>query len=438
MRDTTRDGHREYGSRYFGGQDVPLTSAPIEIAPVRSGFRSADVQPFRTYLSPTYESIRDNREELRRFVIGLGATNYTLDAVAADPVQTYDAREQTYAGYGQFDYNVGDIVDGMIGVRVVRTETRIDGNATLGGTITPISQGPKFTDVLPNASARFHITQGLQLRLSYSKTRTRPDFSQLNPSVSVGSPDPLTGLGTGSGGNPNLKPFKSNNYDASLEPYFSPTGFASVAAFRRDLQGFVQTETNRFTDPVLGLVQISRPVNSGSGQIDGLEAQVSTFFDFDGVPDFVRNFGIQANYTYLDAATEFRNAGQNNALTLGPIQGVSKHGYNIVGLFERGPLSARVTYNGRSRFLDYRAARADEATGYFIQYGKPADRLDFSANVNLTPNTTFFVDATNLTGNADRYTFQSGRAGAPIAQYVRFLRFTERTLSIGLRFRFGK
>ena len=34
-------------------------------------------------------------------------------------------------------------------------------------------------------------------------------------------------------------PLNSNNYDASLEYYFSRTGFASVAVFRRDMRGFI-------------------------------------------------------------------------------------------------------------------------------------------------------------------------------------------------------
>ena len=40
---------------------------------------------------------------------------------------------------------------------------------------------------------------------------------------------------SGTGGNPFLTPFTSWNYDASLEYYFSRTGFASVAAFHRDI-----------------------------------------------------------------------------------------------------------------------------------------------------------------------------------------------------------
>jgi len=438
FRYTTRDAHRQYGNRYFGGQSIPITDAPINYVSVTPGMKGEDIQPFRTFLAPTYDSIRDNIQELRQFVIANGATNYTLGDAPFDPVASYDAHEKSYAGYAQLNYNFSDVVDGTLGIRGVRTETQVNGNNNINGVITPVTQGPEFTDFLPNASLRWHLTSALQLRLAYAKTRTRPDFSQLNPSLTLGSPDVNNNnLRTGSSGNPNLKPFRSNDYDASLEWYFSPTGFASAAVFRRDLNGFIQNEVNRYTDPTLGLVEITTPVNSGRGRIDGVEAQLSTFFDFSFLPSFLHSFGLQANYTYLDGENEFVNQAAGGALTPGALQGVSKHSYNIVGLFERGPISARLTYNGRSSFLDYRQYRSDEATGYYNQYGHPADRLDLSTNIQFTPRTTLFFDATNLTGTPTRYTFESARAGAPNAEYVRLLRYEERTFSVGMRFRFG-
>lgn len=285
------------------------------------------------------------------------------------------------------------------------------------------------------------------MRLSFAQTRSRPDFSQLNPSVSLGSPDPTrNNIRSGSGGNPNLRPFRSNNYDASLEWYFSPTGFASVAGFRRDLTDFVQTQPNQYNDPVLGPVEITQPINTGRGRINGAEAQVSTFFDFEGVPAFLKSFGVQANYTYVDGKVQNPTDPRVSLtqLSYGPILGVSKNSFNIVGLFERGPLSLRLTYNKRSSFLDFQQFRGslDSTNGgygdrdVFTQIGHPAGRLDLSTNLKFTPNATLFFDATNLTSSPVRYTFTSARGGAASAEYVRFLRFEERTFSGGLRFRF--
>ena len=437
---TTRDANREFGNRFAGfrGQNIPMSALPLEFQIARPGFRGTDVQSgFLTFLTPTYQSIRDNRTELRQFVISRGATNYTLD-----PVQrgvAYTAHEETLGAYGQLNYQIGEAVDGVIGMRVVQTETKFDNIATsIGGAL-----GPKYTDYLPSASIRIRINPKVQVRASVTQTRTRPNFAQLNPSLGLGSPDPLEGgLRRGSGGNPNLRPIESNNYDASLEYYFSRTGFASLGVFRRDISGFIQDQTERFTDPVLGPIEVTIPINTRRGRIQGIEAQLTTFFDFEGLPRFLSNFGIQANYTLIDGKVEILNPAGGfifDRITSSgepDTGGVSKHTYNIVGLYEGGPFSARLTYNKRSRYLDRRDIRGNEQGGFYREFATPPGRLDLSLNYRFSDNLTLFADATNLIGNPFRVNFSSARDGASRAQYVRFLRYDEQTVSLGARFRF--
>lgn len=438
---TTLDANREFGNRFAGfrGQNIPLSALPLDLKIARAGFRGTDVQSgFETFLTPTYRSIRDNRTELRQFVINRGATHFTLDPVARGVA--YTAHEDTIGGYGQLNYQFGDAIDGVVGVRVVQTETKFDNIVTsIGG-----AQGQKYTDYLPSASIRIALSPKLQLRASATQTRTRPTFSQLNPSLGLGSPDPLEGgLRRGSGGNPNLRPIESNNYDASLSYFFSRTGFASLGAFRRDITGFIQDQTERFTDPVLGPIEVTIPTNTRRGRIQGLEAQITTFFDFEGLPSFLGNFGIQANYTFIDGEVEIFNPvtktfvfDQITSSGDPDTGGVSRHTYNIVGLYEGGPLSARLTYNKRSRYLDRRDIRGGEAGGFYREFANPPGRLDLSLNYTFSDKLTLFADATNLIGNPFRVKFSSARDGAPRADYVRFLRYDEQTLSLGARFRF--
>ncbi len=116
--------------------------------------------------------------------------------------------------------------------------------------------------------------------------------------------------------------------------------------------------------------------------------------------------------------------------------GVSRHTYNLVGMYEGGPFSARLTYNKRSRYLDRRDERGGEAGGFYREEARPAGRLDFSTNYTFSDNLTFFLDATNLTGKPFKVSFSSARDGAPRAEYIRYLRYDEQTLSLGARFRF--
>ncbi|WP_375426928.1 TonB-dependent receptor [uncultured Sphingomonas sp.] len=461
---TTRDARREFGNRFAGfrGQNIPQSALPLDIRSVRSGFKGTDVQDFRTFLAPTYDSIRANRVDLRRFVRARGAANFTDEAVEPNPFETFDATLETITGYGQVGYAVGEVLDGTVGIRVVRSDLGIDGTSLVdptgegAATATPVSLDDRFTDYLPNANIRWRITPELQLRLSATQTRTLPSFAQLNPSQNLGRPgnqtpsasNPYINARVGRGGNPDLQRAESNSYDASLEYFFSNAGFASVAVFRRDVDNFIQTLTNRFNDPILGPIVIeNRPINTQNARIDGVEAQLSTFFDFDFLPDFARSFGVQLNYTYLDAKTDFpvQREDGTTAVIRDRIQEVSKHTYNIVGLFERGPVSGRLTYNKRSRYLDRRDVRFEEEGLLYREIAKPAGRLDLSTNLRVNDNATIFFDATNLTGKPFRVDFSSARQISPggvtpvvydtRAEFVRFLRFDEQTFSLGLRFR---
>ena len=57
---------------------------------------------------------------------------------------------------------------------------------------------------------------------------------------------------------------------------------------------------------------------------------------------------------------------------------------------------------------------------------------------NVLDNLTVFADWTNITMNPFKVNFTSARDGAPQAEYPRYLRYDESTVSVGVRFRFGK
>jgi TonB-dependent receptor len=380
---------------------------------------------------------------MRNFVLGLPPPDgrsfgtFTTADAAPDPAQTYDANEKTLAGYAQIQYRIGETVDGVIGIRAVQTETTIAGTSTVNGVLTPVTVGNKYTDWLPNASMRIHFTPEVQLRLSATQTRTRPTFAQLNPSSSVGTPigtctpggDPFACARVGGGGNPFLTPFTSNNFDASLEYYFSRTGFVSAALFRRDLKGFIQNQQFRYIDAQLGPLILNGPVNTNKGRIDGAELQFTTFFDWEWLPGFLHGFGAQANVTYLDT----RLNDPIRTLTTHRILGVSKWTYNLVAMYEHSGLSARLSYNRRSSTVETIQNRGDDL---YIETGHPAGRLDLSTSYAIKDNFTIFFDWTNILEDPYRQDLSSARAGAARAEYTRFFRFEETTYTVGARFRF--
>jgi TonB-dependent receptor len=429
VRYTDRNAVREYANRF----SRPATRVNAADLPVEFDvFKGVDVGGTSVWAAPTYASIRDNLGELRQ-IAGFGTTDPVARALL------YTADEKNLAGYGQLNLGSGDI-EGTVGLRVTRVETRVAGPNPTG--IPAIDEGSSDTSWLPNASIRYQATPDLQLRAAVSKTRTLPTFADLNPALVLGAPPP-GGVGTdsnpyrGSGGNPFLQPFTSWNFDIAAEYYFTPAGFVSLTGFHRDIDGFIQPNTFRVEDPTLGVVEITGPVNTGKGRITGVELQGQIFADWDSLPGWARGFGLQVNVTYIDAETE-QPDGQGG-LSFQPItdqlNGVSKWNTNIVGIYERYGLSARLAYNDRSSFRATQQFRGDDT---YVERARPAGRLDLSLSYDIDERFAVFGDWTNITRERFRQDFTSARNGAPEAEFVRYLRDDESTVSLGFRFRFGR
>src|SRR5690606_5646265 len=109
---------------------------------------------------------------------------------------------------------------------------------------------------------------------------------------------------------------------------------------------------------------VTQPVNVGSAKIQGFEIGYSQFFDT--LPEPFDGLGIQANYTYIDSTTKIplsvdsSNPDQliapidtDGRMYVGelPYEGLSKHAYNLVGMFEKGPLSIRLAWSWRDEYL---------------------------------------------------------------------------------------
>ena len=463
VRYVDRDASRVYGNRYSTmNYGTPISQVPLDYELFRPGFIGASTQPGAlTWPTPTYQSIQNNLDQLRAFA------GYPAGPPPYDPLASFKANEKSLAGYAQLNWQFG-VVDGQLGVRAIHVSRNIQGTQATPAGQQPLDVTNKETYLLPNINARVHFTHDLLLRLAATKTRTRPQFGDLNPSRSIGEPPPSNCDPTKtlcvtneSGGNPYLKDLKSNNYDASLEYYFSPTGFAAFAAFDHELEGFVTPSTS---SPPNSSFLVSAPINSGKGHVRGFEAQVNTFFDFAGAPEWLHWFGVQANLTRLDGRANYPRPVLLTTSTGVPILGalgsdaadqisrpllfVSKWSYNIIGMFERGPASVRVAYNWRSPYWADWSERTDFSSNglpYVLrQRVRPGARLDFSASYTVHDRFTMFADWTNVLSNPSTSDIvriePTGPRLDPQAATVTFpfqYHYQERILSLGIRFRFG-
>ncbi|WP_037489474.1 TonB-dependent receptor [Sphingomonas phyllosphaerae] len=454
VRWVSRTAKLEQGDRYLATDalGIPLASLPTgALEKVEDGFRQPAAQ-FRNWLMPSRTAIRSNFDALRALTYSVGPqliardpTNVDLrDSVARFGQEEialredggFSAQESTYAAYAMahYDFTIAGVeVDGTAGVRVVNNDgtyrgvTRLSTNNVIS--FVPQINRQNYVDVLPSFGARLKFTPKLQARLAYTETRTRPNFNQLNPAFSF-TRNTDTGAAfaaTGSGGNPDLKPLTSNNWDATLEWYFAPTGSFTASVFYRDLFGFISNYTSVVDDPTFGRVQISRPENAGSGRIKGAEANFQTFFDF--LPGLLSGFGTQLNVTYLDGTNQLPST-LGEAAPVVPITGVSKWTYNATGFYEKGPISARLSYNRRSEFVDSFTRNPGEAQFAGVTV-RPISRLDFSASYTPFENITLTADVSNILAQP----WQNYRNFAADAGYPVDVREEGRYYSLGIRFR---
>jgi TonB-dependent receptor len=454
VRYVDRNSAAQAGAFYWNLRDqgISISEVPLDYVLYPRGFRGDDNPPFPIqWLGPSFESVWNNLTELRQFNINRTGTG-SVDGPANEPGRTFNIDERSYAAYAQLNYEFiagTTTIDGSFGLRAVQTDTDTQGTIFTTAGPQPINFENSYTDWLPNANLRIAFGDGWQVRLAASQTRTRPTFQQLNPALQLAPPPGCTPGGptdcvrTGSGGNPFLDPLTSNNYDASLEYYFSPTGFASVAVFRRDLEGFITNRTFEFPepDPETGLpLVITGPVNTREGTIKGFEAQVSSFFDF--LPGVLSGLGAQANVTYIDAKADFIVFGDDNpnqAFINRRIPDVSRWTYNLVGMYERGGLTLRLAYNKRTWFPEGDLAERD---GFFTLQGRgnSVSRLDWSSSFAFNDNFTVFFDWTNILrrpfrSDIVRINYPGGVPSAPEI-FPMVVRFEESVVSAGIRFRF--
>jgi iron complex outermembrane receptor protein len=339
--------------------------------------------------------------------------------------------EKTYAFYGQagYGFDLGSVpVDGTGGVRVVNTVENLHGNGVAGRS--------NYLNFLPTASLRAKLTDKLQARLVFTQTISRPDFSALNPLVTYvpsGQTGSQTYAGTGGGGNPDLKPIKSTNYDAALEYYFSSTSSITATAFYHKIKGYIQSYaapeqngTNADGTPAIYLV--TRPRNAGSGKLYGAELAFQQFFDF--LPGALSGLGAQVNGTYLVGTAENTATHEQERLNQ-----VSRYSANVVAIYEKYGISARLAYNWRSSFIDSRNIGGSQ--GSLVRV-KPIQQLDFSGSYDVTNWLTVTVDATNLLNRTyhDRFTGASLTPPNAVSNTPRDTRTYDRTFEFGARVKF--
>lgn len=246
----------------------------------------------------------------------------------------------------------GNRLRGNVGVREAQTDLTAGGITVVDGAVTPVVVKHDYSDTLPSLTLAYNLTEELVLRAAAAKVLARPELTDLNPGGSI----TIFGDPKVSYGNPLIEPFRADSYDLGIEWYYSDDALAGLTLFQKDVESFPTSETSDVPWSQLGLpdsllgaqvdslknetFEVSRKVNGGGAMIRGAEATIQQQLSFLPGPDWVRGFGFQANYTYVDAETDSGNHMTN----------VSRDSYNFTLYWEGDKFQARISNSYRGEY----------------------------------------------------------------------------------------
>ena len=329
---------------------------------------------------------------------------------------------------------------------------------------------------LPSIDFDADVRKDVKVRLSYGDTIARPGWDQIQGGRSLDQLFRVDG-GTGSQGNPALKPLLSHNVDGSVEWYYGKSSYLSVGFFHKNVDNFIgQGQTtytpNGLTTPVGGAYwnaavttggcattnlqcirnyiftnyngqpgvtqtgvdtggnptgtitgqaagpalnfKINTPVNQHSASLRGWEFNIQNAFGNSG-------FGVSANYTLVMSGLKYDNSNMNDQFAL---VGLSNSA-NVVAFYENDHVNARLAYNWRGQFL----ASTFDGSGPNPVYTEPYGQVDMTLGYNVNEHLSFQLDAINLNDGVLRQHSRTKEELESITQ-------TGRRYMIGARYKF--
>lgn len=406
-------------------------------------FQTYDANAYFAFLeSPAQAAARDVARGLPAGTTAalLAATN-GFDA-AVQP-NSFAIDEKVYAGYLDADFKgtLGSmpwVVN--VGARYMHTELAASGqqqqlldllpvlgDPTIyqgvfanGGIPQPTLKKSSYDYFLPSLNIKVNLTNDIVARFAASRTVTRPQVRDLAPRTNFDVLRPASL--DASGGNPDLKPYTSNNFDLSLEWYPTKTTTLSVAVYYKNIQDFiVQTRSaeqfsianagnlpigNGITGPNTATFNVRRPRNAESANVRGLELNAVHTFDY--LPSPLDGFGVALNATFVSSNAEFDQA---STATSFAVEGLG-NSYNATAFYEKDGFSARVAWNRRGRFLE---AVVTPGQGGDPVFRRAYEQVDMRASYDVTEFAQIFVEGTNVF-NARNIT--TGRFDNQVLDYV--------------------
>ena len=323
--------------------------------------------------------------------------------------EDFNAQEDIFALYGMTNL-VGDRSETVVGIRWEQTDWESDAYVYDPGR-DGVTVSKKHNFFAPSINFRYALTNSLVFRAAYNRTTNRPGFAASAPIVEMkrhGSER------SGKGGNPNLKPLESDNFDLSLDYYANDLTYVSLGIYYKDIKNAIyKTIRKNFVTP------------HGASVNDGYETWTNA--------DKSKTLGLEFNFQYslkngLLAAANVTKIPEAES-TFSPKEGTHfttpfrKMADTIINLslgYDKGPWDVRLALSHRSEYLDWLANMEDDVSRVSLENSRFVDdhtQWDFVAKYEFNAQIIAKFEAINL---GDEPAFSYWGSNKRLAEYEEY------------------
>ena len=272
--------------------------------------------------------------------------------------------------------------------------------------VVAVDKKNEYRYLLPSLDLNLGITDEIKARLDVSRTLTRPPLNYLTPTVNIPAGQRIGSL-NGTGGNPDLLPYLSDNIDLGAEWYYARNSYVSIDAFVKELSNFIVGGTvtqsvNGVTLPALNayspggpnaggalaMFAITSQVNGPSAEVRGIELGIQHMFWDTG-------FGFSANATFVGTNRPYD---PYDTSTSGfAVTGLA-NSWNFVPFYEKYGFMIRLALNHQAEFLNnFGQHQPNSNFGAEPVFVNGSTYLDLSAAYDINAHLSVFAGAQNLT-----------------------------------------
>ena len=339
-----------------------------------------------------------------RDLIAGGVYNTPANTSLDVPAKAFTVNEDIMTAYTQADIRseLGSAeLTGNLGVQAVLTEQKSSGLVNNSGVLVNVTRGDDYLDVLPSLNLALRFPSDFVFRVGAARQMQRPRMDDMRVSLGYGY-DVARQVISGSGGNPYLRPIRSNSFDATLEKYFGTRGYIAVQGYYKDLKSFVYNQEVPFSyagyplsantpanAPTLGVANV--PINGAGGKIYG--GELAGTLQLGSIVGFLDGFGLTGGGSYTKTEIVPNPGGSAE-----DIPGYSRWVANGTAFYEKYGLNVRGSLRYRSTFVGelsgFGASRTRRrATGEMIVDAQ----VGYDFKTGFLNGLSVFVQGQNLT-----------------------------------------